>query len=386
MAEPMLKGIVVLDLSRLLPGPFCTMILSDLGATVIKVEDTGAGDYMRQLPPARSELNGRFGAVNRDKRSVAIDLKNPAGRAAFLRMVAKADVVIESFRPGVMDKLGVGFAALREANPGIILLSISGYGQTGPYRERAGHDLNYIALAGVLTMGGARGGAPALPGIQIADFAGGGLWGAVGVLAALASRARGDREARHLDLSMTEGAMALLAAEIGNYDASGKPPRRSEETLNGGLACYGVFECKDGKWFSVGALEPKFWLGFNAAIGRAGDMSEILRDGAGQDAIRAEIAAILKTRTRDEWTTHFKAHDVCCEPILEVEELTSHPLHAARGNFFQLGGRLQTRTPFGGPDGHTEPPRHGQHTAEVLAELGFSADEISALRAAKATL
>ena len=340
MAEPMLKGIVVLDLSRLLPGPFCTMILSDLGATVIKVEDTGAGDYMRQLPPARSELNGRFGAVNRDKRSVAIDLKNPAGRAAFLRMVAKADVVIESFRPGVMDKLGVGFAALREANPGIILLSISGYGQTGPYRERAGHDLNYIALAGVLTMGGARGGAPALPGIQIADFAGGGLWGAVGVLAALASRARGDREARHLDLSMTEGAMALLAAEIGNYDASGKPPRRSEETLNGGLACYGVFECKDGKWFSVGALEPKFWLGFNAAIGRAGDMSEILRDGAGQDAIRAEIAAILKTRTRDEWTTHFKAHDVCCEPILEVEELTSHPLHAARGNFFQLGGRL----------------------------------------------
>ena len=386
MAEPMLKGIVVLDLSRLLPGPFCTMILSDLGATVIKVEDTGAGDYMRQLPPARSELNGRFGAVNRDKRSVAVDLKNPAGRAAFLRMAAKADVVIESFRPGVMDKLGVGFAALREANPGIILLSISGYGQTGPYRERAGHDLNYIALAGVLTMGGARGGAPALPGIQIADFAGGGLWGAVGVLAALASRARGDREARHLDLSMTEGAMALLAAEIGNYDASGKPPRRSEETLNGGLACYGVFECKDGKWFSVGALEPKFWLGFNAAIGRAGDMCEILRARRAQHALRTALAPFLDTRTRDEWTAHFAAHDACCEPVLEIEELTGHPLHAARGNFFQLGGRLQTRTPFGGPDGHSEPPRYGQHTAEILAELGFSADEISALRAAKATL
>jgi len=385
MADGMLKGIVVLDLSRLLPGPFCTMILSDLGATVVKVEDTGAGDYMRQIPPSRGDLNGRFGAVNRDKRSIAIDLKNPAGRAAFLRMVGKADVVVESFRPGVMDKLGVGFAALREANPSVILLSISGYGQTGPYRERAGHDLNYIALAGVLAMGGARGGAPALPGIQIADFAGGGLWGAVGVLGALAARGRGQREARHLDLSMTEGAMALLAAEIGNYDASGRPPRRSAETLNGGLACYGVYQTADGKYLSVGSLEPKFWLGFNAAIGRAGDMSEIIRDSEGQDAIRAEIAAILETRTRAEWEAHFRAHDVCVEPVLEVEELEAHPMHQARGNFFQLGGRRQTRTPYGGSSGHGEPPRHGQHTAEILREFGFSDAEAADLAAAKAT-
>src|SRR5262245_23824086 len=174
-----LEGIRVLDLSRLLPGPFLTMILSDLGADVVKVEDPRMGDYMRGVPPAKDGVSGRFLAVNRDKRSIALDLKAPAGREAFLKMVERADVVVESFRPGVMDKLGVGWGALSARNRGVVLCSISGYGQDGPYRDRAGHDLNYVGLAGVLAMGGARGGAPQVPGVQIADLAGGGLWGAV---------------------------------------------------------------------------------------------------------------------------------------------------------------------------------------------------------------
>jgi crotonobetainyl-CoA:carnitine CoA-transferase CaiB-like acyl-CoA transferase len=207
-----LKGIRVLDLSRLLPGPFLTMILADMGADVVKVEDPRVGDYMRAFPPGKGGMSGRFLAVNRGKRSLALDLKDAAAREAFLRMVERSDVVVESFRPGVMDRLGVGYDALRAKNPKIVLCSISGYGATGPYVERAGHDLNYIGLAGVLAMGSeARGRAPAMPGVQIADFAGGGLWGATAVLGALVGRER-TGEGAHLDISMTEGAMTLLIA------------------------------------------------------------------------------------------------------------------------------------------------------------------------------
>src|SRR6266545_2441290 len=270
--ERPLDGICVLDLSRLLPGPFLTMVLSDMGADVVKVEDPRLGDYMRQIPPARAGMSGRFLAVNRGKRSLALDLKTEAGVDAFLRMVERADVVVESFRPGVMARLGVGWDALERRNPRLVLCSISGYGQDGPYVERAGHDLNYIGLAGVLAMGGTRGGAPAMPGVQIADLVG---------------RARTGRGA-WLDISMTEGALALLAAELGNIEAGAETPTRGRASLNGGMACYGVYETRDGKYVSVGALEPKFWLAFNRAIGRREDVSELLAPPARQEAVRSE--------------------------------------------------------------------------------------------------
>jgi crotonobetainyl-CoA:carnitine CoA-transferase CaiB-like acyl-CoA transferase len=373
----MLKGLRVLDLSRLLPGPFLTMILADMGADVVKVEDPRLGDYMRAIPPAKDGVGGRFLAVNRDKRSLALDLKAPAGRDAFLRMVERADVVVESFRPGVMDKLGVGWAALSARNPRVILCSISGYGQDGPYRERAGHDLNYIGLAGVLAMTGPRGGAPQMPGVQIADLAGGALWSAVGILGALVERATTGK-GQQLDISMTEGAMALLAAELGNQ-ALGARPTRGAETLNGALACYGVYRCADGKHVSVGALEPKFWLAFNEAIGRKGDMAELIAPPTEQERIRGEVQAILGQHTRDEWTARLAKHDVLCEPILELEELPSHPLHVARKMFFQLGGTTQLRTPVGQPRAERGAPRLGEHSREVLAEYGFSDDEIRGL-------
>jgi crotonobetainyl-CoA:carnitine CoA-transferase CaiB-like acyl-CoA transferase len=377
-----LDGIRVLDLSRLLPGPFLTMVLADMGADVVKVEDPRIGDYMRQIPPVKAGMSGRFLAVNRGKRSLALDLKSDAGRDAFLKMVERADVVVESFRPGVLARLGVGWDALERHNGRIVLCSISGYGQNGPYVERAGHDLNYIGLAGVLAMGGAAAGSPAMPGVQVADLAGGALWGATAVLGALVGRGTTGRGA-HLDISMTEGALALLCAEMGNLDSGGEVPTRGRATLNGGLACYGVYETGDGKHLSVGALEPKFWLAFNRAIGRREDVSELVAPPERQAAIRAEVQAILRTRTRDKWAEVLAAHDCCCEPVLEMDEVLAHPLHRARKVFTRVTAGdesvLQVRTPVGPARTDRLAPRLGEHSREVLAEYGFDDGEIAAL-------
>jgi crotonobetainyl-CoA:carnitine CoA-transferase CaiB-like acyl-CoA transferase len=378
-----LQGIRVLDLSRLLPGPFLTMILADLGADVVKIEDPRGGDYMRQVPPAKGGLSGRFLAVNRGKRSVVLDLKAAAGRDALLRMAARADVVVESFRPGVMDRLGVGYAALAAANPGIILCSISGFGQTGPYVDRAGHDLGYLAVAGVLAMGGPADGPPMMPGVQIADLAGGSLWGATAILAALVGRHRTGHGA-HLDISMTEGALALLAAELGNLDC-GLRATRGIARLNGGFACYGVYRTKDDRYLAVGALEPKFWLALNEAIGRNASIAELLSSPEDQAAVRAELGAIFATRTAAEWSAALEHVDCCVEVVTELDELPDHPVHRAREVFFTIDGGAgvgpiqQVRTPLGTPTAPRPPPRQGENTREVLGEYGLSDDEIRSL-------
>jgi crotonobetainyl-CoA:carnitine CoA-transferase CaiB-like acyl-CoA transferase len=377
-----LAGIRVLDLSRLLPGPYLTMILADMGADVVKIEDPRVGDYLRAFPPAKGGVAGRFLAVNRGKRSIALDLKLPAARDAFLKMVEQADVVVESFRPGVMDKLGVGYATLAERNPKIVLCSISGYGQTGPYVHRAGHDLDYIGLAGVLAMTGPAGAAPQMPGVQIADLAGGALWSATAILGALVGRQRTGR-GEHLDISMTEGALALLAAELGNLDCGAKPTRGTE-TLNGGLACYGVYRTKDDRYLAVGALEPKFWIALNTAIGRKPDVSELVGD---QAKVRGELQKIFLTKTAAEWAVHLAPHDCCVEVILELDELADHPLHAAREVFFTMDGGpgvgkiQQLRTPVGKPANPLPPPKLGEHTRDVLRDYGFTDAEIQTLAA-----
>lgn len=358
------------------------MILADLGADVVKIEDPKLGDYLRVVPPVKGGMSGRYLAVNRGKRSLTLDLKLAPARDAFLRMVEHADVVVESFRPGVMAKLGVDYAALSARNPKIILCSISGYGQTGPLAERAGHDLNYIALAGVLAMGGTAQASPMLPGAQIADLAGGALWSATAILAALVGRARTNRGA-HLDISMTEGALALLAAELGNFDAGAKPSR-GVEALNGGVANYGVYATADGRYLAVGSLEPKFWLALNAALGRAQNLAEIVGDVASQAKTRAELAAIFVTKTAAAWMAILNEHDCCVELVVELPDLPTHPLHVAREVFFSLdvpgvGPTLQTCTPLGMPTAPRPPPRLGEHSAAVLAEYGFTPDEIAAL-------
>jgi alpha-methylacyl-CoA racemase len=373
-----LQGVRVLDLSRLLPGPFLTMILADMGADVVKVEDPRIGDYLRAFPPAKGGVAGRYLAINRGKRSLTLDLKTDSGRDTFLHMVKKADVIVESFRPGVMGKLGLDWPVISKANPRVILCSISGYGQTGPYRERAGHDLNYIALAGVLAMGGARDGAPVMPGVQIADLAGGALWGATGILAALFARERSGKGTA-LDISMTEGALTLLTAELGNLDC-GAMPSRSTELLNGAAAAYGVYRTADDRYLAIGALEPKFWIALNTAIGRAPHTAELAGNPQQQAVTRTALADIFVQKTLDEWTTILSAHDCCAEPVLEPSELASHPLHQARDMFFTIdGGQAvgpvqQVRTPLGTPLAASAPPRLGQHSAEVLRDYGIVTD------------
>ena len=370
-----LQGVKVLDLSRLLPGPFLTMILADLGADVVKVEEPRRGDYMRDFPPRGDGASGRYLSVNRNKRSVTMDLKDDRERERFLRMAERADVVVESFRPGVVDRLGVGYAALSARNERIILCSISGYGQTGPYRDRAGHDINYLALAGVLGMSGQDpDGPPALAGVQIADLGGGAMWGAIAILAAIVDRERTGRGA-HLDISMTEGALALLASEFGIVHAEPSPPTRGTGLLNGGAARYGVYATSDGKYLSVGALEPQF-------LGRlAGAAGLDVRPGPEGDAdLRRQLTRVIATRTRDEWVRILAEHDCCCEPVLELDEVPEHALHRERGLFFEIpegdsAGTLQVRTPLGMPDARRPAPTLGQHNDEVFREYGVTDPE-----------
>ena len=381
-----LAGLRVLDLSRLLPGPYATLVLADLGADVVKVEDPAGGDPTRSMPPLAGEQSGYFHALNRNKRSVALDLRAAPGRDALLRLAARADVVVESFRPGVLDRLGLGWEALRGANRRIVLCSISGYGQDGPYRERAGHDLDYCALAGVLAVNGPAE-APVPLAIQAADVAGG-AWPAVaGILAALLRRSA-TGEGAHVDVSMTEGALALLALQLGGAAARGAPLARAGEILNGGAACYGLYRTRDGRYVALGALEPRFFAAFCAAIGREDLAARQLDDGG--RGPRAELEAIFAARTRDEWAAFGAAHDVCLAPVLEGDEPERDPQLVSRGAFVEVDTPWEGRAipgvavPIRMTD--TTPPlrsapRLGEHGAAVLAEAGFEEREIAALRA-----
>ena len=397
-----LDGVRVLDLSRLLPGPFCSLILSDLGAQVDKVEDPHVGDYMRHFPPVVSvgsdegawQVSTRFAAINRDKRSLSLDLKSDAGRAALLRILPRYDVLIESFRPGVLARLGLGLDVLHAHCPRLIVCSISGYGQDGPYRDRAGHDLNYVALAGVLGLSGeSPERAPHPMPIQLADLGAGALWPAVQILAALRGAEQSGR-GTHIDVSMCEGALSFLIPELGNRLAATTPPQRGAELLTGGVACYGVYRTADGRFLSVGALEPKFWLAFNSAIGRAGNPAELIGDAAEQVRVRADIQAILLQKTRDEWVEHFArvGGDVGGEPILDLDELPTHPLHQARHQFFPLPTAQascpdvpplpQVRTPALPPAATgsvRRPPQLGEHSVQILREGGMTDAEIGVL-------
>ncbi|MBB4662708.1 CaiB/BaiF CoA transferase family protein [Conexibacter arvalis] len=389
-----LAGLRVLDLSRLLPGPFCSLLLADLGAEVLKVEDTGMGDYVRWSPPyvegveesARSAL---FLALNRNKRSIRVDLKSEAGREVLLRLVRDSDVLLESFRPGVLDRLGVGYDRLRQENPALVYCAISGYGQDGPYRDRAGHDMNYLGLNGLLALTGEAGGPPVQASAQIADVGGGALMAAVGILAALRERERSG-EGQAVDISMTDGALswlAMVAAQQLN-DPAGAPLRRGRLPLSGGLLCYRPYACADG-WVTLGALEPKFWQAWCRGVGRE-DLIERQFEGPGSDA-HAEVERIFAARTRAEWEAFAAAHDCCLEPLLELEEALDSELVRAREMVVALDqpGAAEpvrllglpiklSRTP--GDPARAPGPALGGDTDAVLATAGYSESEIAALK------
>ncbi|HSI81749.1 MAG TPA: CoA transferase [Solirubrobacterales bacterium] len=391
-----LADIKVLDLTRLLPGGFCSLLLADFGAEVLKVEDTGGGDYVRWAPPHYGDEHQALGtrsayylALNRGKRSIRIDLKSEQGRNAFLRLARDYDVVLESFRPGVLDRLGVGYERLREVNPGIVYCAITGYGQTGPNTERAGHDTNYLALNGLLGLTGPADGPPIQSAGQIADIGGGALMAAFGVMAALHER-RGSREGQLVDVSMTDGSLAWLAMVAGRYFCDGEVPRRGEGELTGRILCYLPYEAADG-WVSCGALEPKFWQGFCRGVDRE-DLIEKQFERPGSEAWR-EVAEIFRSRTRDEWRAFNDEHDCCIEPVLDLDQALDSELVRERemvveldqphvGPVRQLGVPVKmSRTP-GTAD--VPAPALGEHTREVLSEAGFADEEIEAMLASGA--
>jgi alpha-methylacyl-CoA racemase len=391
MSRP-LEDVRILDLTRLLPGGFCTLLLADLGADVIKVEDTGQGDYVRWAPPyygtdEQTPLGTRsaiYLALNRNKRSIRLDLKQEGGRQALIKLAETADVLVESFRPGVLDKLGVGYEVLRQANPALVYCPITGYGQNGPNRDRAGHDMNYLGLNGVLGLTGETGGPPIQSGAQIADLGGGALMAAVGILAAL-QEARRSGEGQVVDVSMTDGSLAWLALEAGRYFGSGEVPERGDIMLSGGIICYRPYEAKDG-WITCGALEPKFWSRFCKAVGRE-DLIDHQFAKPGSDAHRV-VEEIFRTRTREEWRAFNHEHDAMIEPVLDLDEALESELVRERemvvsyeqpelGEVKQLGFPIKlSRTPAGV---ERPAPALGEHTAEVLTAAGYSAEEVQAL-------
>ena len=386
-----LDGVRVLDLSRLLPGGFCSLLLADFGAEVLKLEDTGMGDYVRWSPPFHegaedSAASALFLALNRGKRSIRVNLREDAGREVLLRLVREHDVLLESFRPGVLDRLGVGYERLREENPGLVYCAISGYGQDGPLRDRVGHDTNYLALTGLLGLSGEPEGPPAQAAGQIADLGGGALMAAFGILAALRERERSGL-GQLVDISMADGALSWLAMTAASRLAGGPKPERGGTELAGGLACYRPYACRDGGHVALGALEPKFWQELCHGLDRE-DLLEAQFAPPGSEA-HAELERVFLGRTREEWTAFAAEHPCCLEPVLDLDEALESELVRARGMVVeldqpgahtpvrQLGSPVKmSRTPARAP---APGPALGEHTSEVLAAAGYSEEEIAAL-------
>ncbi|MBL8234574.1 MAG: CoA transferase [Bryobacterales bacterium] len=334
-----MHGIRVLDLTRLLPGPLATQWMAQMGAEVVKIEEPGKGDYMRSMKP-----EGLFEQVNAGKKSVVLDLKSPAGQQQFHRLAATADVLIEGFRPGVMDRLNCGWSALQIVNPSLIYVALTGYGSDGPYRDIAGHDVNYLAMAGVLDLMGDAGGAPSIPGVQIADIAGGSMQALTGTLAALLERQRTGR-GQFVDVSMTHGSAKLLQVAMAQLRI-GTPLVRGEHVLSGHYACYRVYQTADDRYVAVGALEAKFWKNLCGMLGCA----EYAEHQFAEDPLRTQIIARLQAAFREhsaeEWWSLMKDRDVSVTPVRTLAE--------ALGDF--------------GEPGQGPVPALGEHTADFVGE------------------
>ncbi len=384
-----LEGIKILDLSRLAPGPFCSMMLGDLGADVLLVEAPAEGKLSPAIGFGRGdpERAAAYNIMSRNKRSIVLNLREADAREIFYKLADDADVVLEGFRPGVVKRLGVDYETLRQRNERVVYCSLSGFGQTGPYSQLVGHDINYISIAGALSMIGWPETPPAIPMNIIADFAGGGMHAAYGILAALLARERTGR-GQYVDIAMSDGAMYLLVSMIGGVLAGGGAPSRGATLLNGSVPHYNVYQCSDGGWISLGSLEPHFFANLCKVMGRE-DFIPHQYDGAKRDEIALHFKKQFLTKTRDEWFEVLKQTDICAAPVLDLEEALRDPHNLARemvvevehptlGTIKHPGiGTKLSETPG---KVRTTAPVAGQHTDEVLETLGLDAGAIAKLR------
>jgi len=381
-----LEGVVVLDLTRLLPGPFCTQLLANLGADVIKVEDPRVGDYMRSVPPLVDDTSYPFLMVNRGKRSVAIDLQTDAGRKVLYRLAKKADVFIEQFRPSTVRKLKIDYAQLRRANPRIVYCSFGGFGRTGPYADKPAHDLNFEALAGVLSVTASRAGRPVIPGVPVSDLASA-LAAAMSIVASLHRRERfGGGE--FLEVSIYDTTLSLMVLNLARYLGTGEVPMPGETIVTGVFPFYSLYETKDGRWISVGCVEPKFWRRLCEILGMPEFAdTQFVTGEAGKPVVDA-MAASFRTKTLAEWTAVLEPEDLPVMPVLRVDEVVADPHLAARRLLPEVGaGKKRTKvlahpvkarasniaTPSGAPS-------RGEHTDDVLRWAGFTRRQIADLR------
>jgi crotonobetainyl-CoA:carnitine CoA-transferase CaiB-like acyl-CoA transferase len=376
--RPPLLGIRVLDLTRLLPGDFATWVLADLGAEVIKVEDTAGGDYMRWMPPMTGENSAMYWSLNRGKRCIKLDLKQERGRDVFLRLIDGADCVVEGFRPGVMARLGLGYEDLKKRKPDIIYCAITGYGQDGPYEQRAGHDLLYNSLAGLQGVTGTADGELVIPGFQVADLGAGGLGGALAILSALLRR---ERDPGHpgafLDVSMFDGVAAFIAPHMARHLAGGSDEGPGRMQLNGRYPCYRLYRAGDGRWMALAALEPKFWKAFCELV----DRPDLVERQFDEDGTAGEVAAIIGSRTRAEWELALKDADVMMEPVNNLGEAARDPQMLARGLQIEVPDAIPQPAPVvrleDGFHADTRVADYGADTDAVLAEAGYSAEEVA---------
>lgn len=396
MPQPPLAGIKVLDLTKLAPGPFCTMILGDLGADVIKIEEPGppTGRRAEQAGKAGTEGPGApfsgspFNALNRNKKSIGLNLKSGPGKEVFRRMVQRADVLVQEYRPGVAERLGIGYEQMSVRNDRLIYCAITGYGQDGPYRDLVGHDLNYIATAGVLSILGRAGQLPTIPHNLIADYAGGGMHAAIGILAALVARAQSGR-GQFVDISMMDGSMALMAQSFASFFANGRLPARGETPLDGAIPNYNLYETKDGKIITIGAIEPWFFANLCRALGRE-DLVEHEYNSARRAEIQESFRAIFRTKTRDEWFEILSRTDVCVGKMNTLDEVEADPQVQARKMIVELDtpeGRKVKQVGISVKLSETPgsirslAPTLGQHTEEIMHGLGYSDEQIEKWRA-----
>ena len=387
-----LQGIKVVDLSRMAPGPFCTMVLGDLGAEVIRVEEPGGGRMARERGAGADEdaakRSAAFNALNRNKRSVALNLKDEAARKVLHELVRDADVFVEGFRPGVVSRLGCDYETLSELNPRLVYCSLSGYGQDGPYSGLVGHDINYISVGGALGVIGEKGGAPVIPYNIIADFAGGGMHAATAILAAIIARGHTGR-GQYVDVAMSDGVAYMLASMMSAYFSDGVVASRGSMSLNGAAPYYNVYECRDGRYISVGCIEPWFWAALCQALGRD-DLISMQFDESRAEYIKGELRDIFVARDRDEWWERLSGIDnIAVAKVSSLDEVALDPQNLHRGMVIEAGevdGRAVRQVGIGPKLSETPGSVRftgattGQHTDEALGELGYSVEDIAALR------